>query len=160
MPRISKQADARAIRRRILDGEQHRASDLAEIKRGILALVEQAIDARIGEVGPGDGLGIVFRVERLSGQRYSPQAHEWREAIFRRDGFRCAECGARGRLNAHHLVAWSEAPESRYDLANGITLCIDCHASRHPKQANLIRKARYHGGKGHGWTTDEAHPEA
>lgn len=67
-------------------------------------------------------------------ERGSAKAHEWRDAIFARDGYTCRICGSRGgKLNAHHKKKWSEYPSLRYDLSNGITLCEDCHKKIHKK---------------------------
>lgn len=76
--------------------------------------------------------------------RTSPQANAWRTTIFQRDHYRCTDCGAKGRLHAHHVLPWANHPTRRFDTTNGITLCINCHAQRHPKHAHLIRKAKYH----------------
>ena len=65
-------------------------------------------------------------------ERQSPQARAWVKAVYERDGYKCRECGVGGRLNAHHVKAWAEYPESRFDLSNGVTLCVDCHAKKHP----------------------------
>jgi hypothetical protein len=58
--------------------------------------------------------------------------------IFRRDGYRCQDCGwtrgdpqrgGRGYLEAHHKTHRAEGGKS--DLENGITLCNVCHDARH-----------------------------
>lgn len=46
----------------------------------------------------------------------------------RRDNWKCVECGARGRLEVHHLKRAKHFPELAYDLANLKTLCGRCHA--------------------------------
>jgi 5-methylcytosine-specific restriction endonuclease McrA len=56
----------------------------------------------------------------------------WRKEIFNSDDYVCQGCGKRGySLNAHHLNAWNAFPEQRFDTANGITLCEDCHKEYH-----------------------------
>jgi hypothetical protein len=53
---------------------------------------------------------------------------EWRNKVFERDCFCCQECGQRGGyLHAHHIKSWSNYPEFRYQINNGLTLCISCH---------------------------------
>jgi len=52
----------------------------------------------------------------------------WRAAVFHRDDYTCQKCGHRGgRLNAHHIKPYATHPELRFDVSNGITLCVDCH---------------------------------
>jgi hypothetical protein len=57
---------------------------------------------------------------------------EWRSAVYRRDRFTCRKCGKPGpRLHAHHILAWHDHTESRYDIDNGVTLCERCHRDLH-----------------------------
>lgn len=49
---------------------------------------------------------------------------------FTRDGWRCTECGAAGRMEAHHITPL-ENGGAAYDLANIRTLCRGCHIERH-----------------------------
>jgi hypothetical protein len=65
----------------------------------------------------------------------------WRQSVFARDGFKCRKCGAAGYLHAHHKKAFSKiirahnvesveqaiACQELWDIANGTTLCKDCH---------------------------------
>ena len=48
----------------------------------------------------------------------------------RRDGWRCVQCGAAGRLEVDHVRPVREAPESAFDLANLQCLCPTCHGRK------------------------------
>jgi hypothetical protein len=68
---------------------------------------------------------------------------DWGRKIKIKDGFTCQRCGCveRKLLEAHHIKSKHEHPELRFDLTNGITLCIHCHAEEHkndPKAFALI----------------------
>lgn len=55
----------------------------------------------------------------------------WATSVKNRDGWTCRMCdgGCSGRLEAHHIYDWTNFPEKRYQIKNGITLC---HA-HHPR---------------------------
>lgn len=61
--------------------------------------------------------------------RYRSKA--WVLAVKTRDGFRCVECGSQGPLHAHHIKRWKDYPELRFEVSNGLTLCIPCHELAH-----------------------------
>jgi len=53
---------------------------------------------------------------------------EWRNNVFERDNFTCQNCGMRGNvLHPHHIKSYTNFPSLRYDVNNGITLCVNCH---------------------------------
>ena len=54
----------------------------------------------------------------------------WRTSVYERDDYTCQCCGVRGgKLNAHHINQFADYPELRYEVNNGITLCMNCHDS-------------------------------
>ena len=60
--------------------------------------------------------------------RTSVEYAEWRRKIYERDSYVCKECGqVGGKLNAHHIKSFSEHPDLRFDISNGVTLCESCH---------------------------------
>lgn len=69
--------------------------------------------------------------------RNSTSYKNWRKAVFDRDCYTCQCCGARNgngkyiRLVAHHIENWSSNVDKRFEIKNGITLCIDCHIAFH-----------------------------
>ncbi len=59
---------------------------------------------------------------------------EWRIAVYKRDGYKCLiKKGCEGRLNAHHVLSFTEYPKHRFDVNNGQTLCKKHHCSVHRK---------------------------
>ncbi len=62
---------------------------------------------------------------------------KWRIAVYERDDYTCKNCLERGgELNAHHIFWWSEYPIFRYEVWNGVTLCVRCHKKIHRKENN------------------------
>ncbi|WP_297973114.1 HNH endonuclease signature motif containing protein [uncultured Amaricoccus sp.] len=58
----------------------------------------------------------------------TPRWRALRLQALRRDGFRCCDCGARGRLEVHHVEPVRTHPELGFDLGNLRSLCGSCHA--------------------------------
>lgn len=55
-----------------------------------------------------------------------------RRAAFRRDGWRCRQCGAFSRLEAHHAPPLHMRTDPRpYDLDGIVTYCRPCHIEFH-----------------------------
>lgn len=75
----------------------------------------------------------------------------WRLSIFERDNYSCIECGSKEKLHIHHLVNLAEivtdiiknkgkliyTDKRLFDINNGITLCINCHRSKHKKMGRI-----------------------
>ena len=71
--------------------------------------------------------------------RYKVEYVVWRKGVYERDNYTCQVCGKiGGKLNAHHIKEWCNFKELRFDLSNGITLCLPCHKNTH----NYGNKAR------------------
>lgn len=73
---------------------------------------------------------------RKEHHRYSRQVtrtKRWkvlRIEILERDGFRCRECSAKGRLEVDHIKPVRTHPELSYDPANLQALCPSCHTRK------------------------------
>lgn len=67
---------------------------------------------------------------------------EWIKSVFERDRYTCQICHQiGGKLNAHHIYAWAKFKEKRFQLENGITLCVKCHKRVHlEKNEKFIKK--------------------
>jgi hypothetical protein len=64
---------------------------------------------------------------------------EWVRIVKIRDNFKCKinnkDCF--GRLEAHHICRWSDFPELRYEINNGITLCKFHHPRKVREEIKL-----------------------
>lgn len=66
--------------------------------------------------------------------RTTKEYAEWRLSVFKRDNYECQDCHSINKaINAHHIKKYSDYPEIRCDLNNGITLCEQCHKKKHKK---------------------------
>lgn len=66
--------------------------------------------------------------------RKSVEYKLWREAVFLRDNFTCQKTGEKGgKLHPHHILNFSDFPELRFDVDNGVTLSEDAHKEFHKR---------------------------
>lgn len=64
--------------------------------------------------------------------------NEWRKNVYIRDNWTCQICGLHnGKINAHHLYGYTENPDKRTDINNGVCLCPDCHREFHIKYTKI-----------------------
>ncbi len=65
----------------------------------------------------------------------------WRSSVYARDHYTCKLCGKKNEwdkekkrrtgIHAHHIKPFCNHPELRFDVNNGMTLCIPCHIKVH-----------------------------
>jgi hypothetical protein len=74
----------------------------------------------------------------VGGKEYSPLWREIRKVVYKRDNYKCQECGVHchndKRINAHHI----DYDINNNDLSNLITLCASCHMKTNYKRADWI----------------------
>lgn len=86
----------------------------------------------------------------------TPEGRRWRRQVLEHDDHTCQDCGAEPEVpHTHHIKSKSEHPELKTDVDNGVTLCEDCHADRHPDKAHLIHATSDHGDEGIAWAADK-----
>lgn len=89
---------------------------------------------RVGEKSPTWKGGVTPEHMRI---RNSKAMADWRQIVFERDNYQCQRCGARCgggvgvHLHAHHIKSFADYPGHRFDPANGLTLCKECHYEVH-----------------------------
>ena len=64
--------------------------------------------------------------------RRSPEYKFWNKQCLLRDNFTCQKTGiSGGKLIVHHINNFSDFPELRFDIENGITLSLESHKEFH-----------------------------
>ncbi len=51
----------------------------------------------------------------------------FKKAVFKRDGHRCVICKKTRRIEAHHIIRYSDSTNLQMNPDNGVTLCNQCH---------------------------------
>ena len=72
--------------------------------------------------------------------RRSSAYSDWRTGVFERDNFKCriADKNCNGVLQAHHILPWRDFVELRYEINNGITLCVAHHPRKRAEEKRLV----------------------
>ena len=90
--------------------------------------------------GYNPNLPVKYRINR----RLIPGYSDWVQAVFNRDDYICQCCSERGgKLHAHHLESYSDNPQLRITLENGITLCKKCHKDFHHQYGYKCTKQQF-----------------
>jgi len=55
----------------------------------------------------------------------------WYEVCIKKYGNQCDVCGGKARIQVHHFFPKGLYGILRYDLDNGISLCMGCHFKHH-----------------------------
>lgn len=71
--------------------------------------------------------------------RTSEDASAWKLAVLSRDNYSCRMCGSKDELQAHHINSWTDFPEDRFILENGLTMCKPCHSFYHQYEKEVRR---------------------
>jgi 5-methylcytosine-specific restriction endonuclease McrA len=83
-------------------------------------------NAKKGRSGSSHPRWISDRTQCKRRPRY--EMREWSRLVFARDNYTCRGCGQRGvRLQAHHILSYATFVAQRWDVINGLTLCVSCH---------------------------------
>jgi len=92
----------------------------------------------LAQRGSGSPVWVADRNKLCKRRRITAEFKEWRETVFARDNWTCLWCDTRGvRLEPHHIKRWHDFPALRYDIENGITLCVTCHNRTKFKEAEI-----------------------
>ena len=110
--------------------ERNRNNALAGYRSGKLKL-------RIGEMNNLWKGGISTLQNRM---RNSAEYKNWRTKVFERDEYTCRKCEKTGgELHAHHIKEFAQYEKLRFDIENGMTLCLDCHRKVHNRYIPSIK---------------------
>jgi len=90
---------------------------------------------KCGELNPNWRGGKATSLKKL--RRVAKFKH-WKEAVYKRDGYKCRHCGISreeaGYLHAHHIIPVIVNPDLVYSIDNGETNCSECHYTRYHRK--------------------------
>lgn len=73
-----------------------------------------------------------YKTDESTIARKKSQYKDWRKSVYARDDYTCQKCLCRGKdLHPHHIMNFKAHPELRYEVSNGITLCVEHHKKFH-----------------------------
>jgi hypothetical protein len=63
----------------------------------------------------------------MASKQKAKMREQFRQAVFKRDGYKCVFCSCTHNLDAHHITDRNLMPNGGYVKENGITLCPTHH---------------------------------
>ena len=110
---------------------------------------------KMSEAHSGENNYMYGRRDELSGKQWKGgkcservkdcsryEGRMWSKGVQERDNYTCQNCkvtSETNKLHAHHIKEWEEYPELRYEVSNGLTLCVPCHRNEHIRRNRLKR---------------------
>jgi len=94
-----------------------------------------------GKLHPCYNSNLTFEDRYLGRNRnVQPENYQWKKKVKERDNHICQKCGSKENLCVHHLNNYKSFENERYDIKNGITLCVGCHKEFHKRYGRLTTK--------------------
>lgn len=93
--------------------------------------------SRMGKLNPNWKGGPKIPKDIKNAIRKRSKYLTWRKRVFERDNYTCQSCNGKSIKNhpliveAHHISSFTEYPNLRYNVDNGLTLCKACHLEVH-----------------------------
>lgn len=80
------------------------------------------------------------QVKQYWTERNNPEYKQWRKNCKERDNYKCriGDSSCFGKIIVHHILGWTQFPELRYKINNGITLCHFHHPRTRVEEQRLI----------------------
>lgn len=88
---------------------------------------------RRGKLNPNWKGGVTESIRLF---RKSKRYQQWRRKVLKRDKAICQICGKENSSVVHHLKAIKENPEFRFDIDNGLIVCLACHNKIHKRKVS------------------------
>ena len=126
-------------------GKSNEGKTLSKSHRKILSDLKKK--NQFGKNNPSWKGGITPEINKI---RTSSEMHAWKRKVLIRDDFKCRNLNCKHnshKLNVHHILEFAKYPEFRFEVWNGITLCLDCHKEIHKKPENRTFKIKFVSGK-------------
>lgn len=129
----SKKPEVREKIRQIMKGKSLEISKrMKDLKirppsnKGVPMTSEQKEKIRKARIAYFDRIG--RKISRPYKKHIGTEYKIWRKSVFERDKYICQVCFKKGvELVAHHILSWSKFQDKRFDINNGLTLCVKCH---------------------------------
>lgn len=111
-------------------------SDIASKRKLSEAHKASIGDAVRGDKHPNWKGGVTYPIFAL---RKTKEYRHWRNAVLERDEFRCSKCHRSSRrLDAHHIFSFTLFPALRFEVSNGLTVCVSCHTKHKDNLRQLV----------------------
>lgn len=75
-------------------------------------------------------------------KRQDSKLIKWSKEVRKRADYICEICGEPA-IDSHHIVPVCVDNSLKYDLDNGIALCLRCHSEQHPDLPDALFKNRF-----------------
>ncbi len=71
--------------------------------------------------------------EERQDRRLDENYREWAKGVKEQSEYKCFCCGSSesDMLRSHHIMSWDKYRELRYEMDNGVCLCVACHEDFH-----------------------------
>ena len=102
------------------------------LRKGVKLSEEQRIKCK--EISPFKKGFTPWNKGRYNSDHRPNILSEWAKKVKERDGYQCKKCGSSEKLESHHIIAWKDNKDLRFDISNGITVCRSCHLKIEPRR--------------------------